>query len=257
MRPTFVTSQHIRSKYDVSGPTLIRWANAGKVRVVRGSEVGRRLYHEGDIARAIGIDPNVDYEDHPKTPEVKKTTIIYARVSSPHQKEDLERQSEALRDACRDPASPAFSGSDDPSVVTDIASGLNWKRKGLSSILASAHNGTVEKVVVAHRDRLARIGVELIEWFLKEFGVKLVVLDSSSTTDEASELRDDLLAITTFFVARHNGLRAGENRRTRKAKEERNLLHQDQEDGDSGKVCIEPLHQDQTPSRRKAEKGVK
>lgn len=252
MRPTFVTSKHIREKYDVSGPTLIRWADTGKVRFVRATDVGRRLYHEGDVAKFMGIDP-ADQEE-PKVPEIPRATVLYARVSSPHQKEDLNRQSETLKDASRDTSSPAHSATD-PELVTDVASGLNWKRRGLRSILDRASSGGIEKVVVAHKDRLARIGVELIEWYFKKFNVQLVVLDKSPDSDEPSELRDDLLAITTFFVAKNNGLRSAENRRRRTAKGKEQVLSENQEDGSNEtQVRSNPRNKDQVRTSKQSTK---
>jgi DNA invertase Pin-like site-specific DNA recombinase len=45
-------------------------------------------------------------------------------------------------------------------VVKDIGSGLNFKRKGLRSILEQVFSGMVQEVVVAHTDRLCRYGAE-------------------------------------------------------------------------------------------------
>ena len=65
-------------------------------------------------------------------------------------------------------------------VVEDIGSGINFKRRGLCSLLERVVCGSVSEVVVAHRDRLSRFGFELFEWIFKRFGVKLVVLDQAS-----------------------------------------------------------------------------
>jgi hypothetical protein len=71
---------------------------------------------------------------------------------------------------------------------------------------------------VAHRDRLARIGVELLEWLFQRHDSKLVVLDGTEERQsETDELRDDLLAVVTFFVARNNGRRSAANRKRRAA----------------------------------------
>jgi predicted site-specific integrase-resolvase len=108
----------------------------------------------------------------------------------------------------------------DARIIKDIGSGLNWKRPGLGSLLEQVHQGNVKEVVVTYKDRLCRFGSEILEWIFKKSNVKLLVLSSSSDQkDITRELSDDLLAITTVFVARNNGLRAGHFRRERKAKE--------------------------------------
>jgi hypothetical protein len=80
-----------------------------------------------------------------------RENVIYARVSSAKQKADLVRQVDFLRH--RFP---------NHKVVTDVGSGVNFKRKGTQPFDASSA-GLVGEIVVAHRDRLARIGYGLLE----------------------------------------------------------------------------------------------
>jgi predicted site-specific integrase-resolvase len=137
----------------------------------------------------------------------KRKSVVYARVSSSHQKEDLDRQLQRLR--FEYPNHEMFS---------DIGSGLNWHRKGLRAILEGVYNNNIGEVVVTYRDRLCRFGFELLEWIFEKHRVKLVVLDSmpeENAEHGAGELAEDLLAITTYFVAKNNGRRAGRNRKIR------------------------------------------
>ena len=94
----------------------------------------------------------------------------------------------------------------DAEIVTDVAGGLNWQRKGLLSILERLHRGDKLDVVVAHRDRLARFGFELIEWLVVQNGGAVLVLNQSDASPE-SELIEDLLAILHTFSCRMHGLR--------------------------------------------------
>ena len=94
----------------------------------------------------------------------------------------------------------------DAEIVTDVAGGLNWQRKGLLSILERLHRGDKLDVVVAHRDRLARFGFELIEWLVQQNGGRVVVLNQPDASPE-SELTEDLLAILHRFSCRMHGLR--------------------------------------------------
>ena len=88
----------------------------------------------------------------------------------------------------------------------DVGSGLNFRRKGLISLLERIHKGDKLSVVVAYRDRLARFGTELIETLLKRNGGELVVLNQRDLSSE-EELTADLIAILTVFGARVYGLR--------------------------------------------------
>ena len=90
-------------------------------------------------------------------------------------------------------------------IVQDTGGGLDWKRKGLVSLLERLHRGDKLRVVVAHRDRLARFGFELIQWLAERNGGGIVVLDNVEHSPE-QELTEDILAILHTFSGRLHGL---------------------------------------------------
>lgn len=139
------------------------------------------------------------------------TRILYARVSSRHQKDDLGRQKQHLLSICPD-----------AEFISDIGSGLNFKRKGLRSILERLMQGDKLELVVAHKDRLARFGFDLIEYLVKYNGGTIVVLEQVVHSPE-QELVQDILNILTVFSARVNGLR----RYRREIKEDQTLPNSD------------------------------
>ena len=91
-------------------------------------------------------------------------------------------------------------------IVCDIGSGLNFKRKGLRSILERLLCGDVIEIVVAHRDRLARFGFDFIQLITERNGGKIMVLDGTSHSPE-EELTKDLLTILHVFSCRMRRLR--------------------------------------------------
>jgi hypothetical protein len=92
-------------------------------------------------------------------------------------------------------------------IIKDVGSGINWKRKGLITILQGTFQGRIKEVVVAHRDRLTRFGYELLDYIFKYHRVKLVVLDEGIYKSPEQELAEDLLAITHIFSCRQMGKR--------------------------------------------------
>jgi putative resolvase len=152
-----------------------------------------RLFDISSIDQSISIS-KVKIKEDPKI-------ILYSRVSSSKQQDDLKRQQEYLRNNLSD----KYPGSGYVEV-SDIGSGINFKRPGLLRVLGSVKKGDVSTLVVASKDRLARFGFELIEWLCTEFGTKIVVLDSEDTTPEA-ELGKDLMAIVQVYCCRWNGMR--------------------------------------------------
>lgn len=121
--------------------------------------------------------------------------VCYCRVSSYKQKDDLDRQI-------------AFMLEKYPQaeIIKDIGSGLNFKRKGLKTLLERAMRGEQLTVVVAHRDRLARFGSELIRFVIEHNAGQLVVLSEDHLSPEV-ELTRDLLNIIHVFSCRMHGLR--------------------------------------------------
>ena len=91
-------------------------------------------------------------------------------------------------------------------VITDIGSGLNFKRKGLLRMVDDVMRGTVKEIVVSHRDRLCRFAFELIEHLCRRNGTRLVVKDQEIHSAE-QELSEDLMAIVHVFSCRHHGMR--------------------------------------------------
>jgi putative resolvase len=204
----YLTPATVIGTYGVGRQTLARWHAKGKLRAVT-TPGGKHLYHSGDVEKLFH---SRDPADTATRPPPSKEVLLYARVSSEHQRGDLGRQIDDLKRAF-----PSHSH-----VYQDVSSGLNWKRPGLVALLERVHKGGVGEVVVAHRDRLARFGVELIEWILRKADAKLVVLGQQDRSgehhdpDPQQELSDDLISIVTVFVAKHNGRRSADNRRKRK-----------------------------------------
>jgi predicted site-specific integrase-resolvase len=175
---------------------LRKWDQDGHIKAIR-TPGGMRLFDISSIDPIINISRIKKKED--------PCVILYSRVSSHKQKDDLERQREFLKQNLPD----KYSGST-INNMSDVGSGINFKRPGLLQILGLVKEGKVSTVVVASRDRLARFGFELIEWMCTEFGTQILVLDSQDTTPE-SELGEDLMAIVQVYCCRWNGRRRYKN----------------------------------------------
>jgi predicted site-specific integrase-resolvase len=105
-------------------------------------------------------------------------------------------------------------------IIKDYGSGINFKRKGLQTLLERVMLGDKLRIIVAHRDRLARFGGEIIQFLVEQNGGEVVVLDKTVYSPE-EELRADLLAILHVFSCRMHGLR----RYRDQIKEDRNFSH--------------------------------
>ena len=140
----------------------------------------------------------------------KKEKICYCRVSSQKQKEDLDRQINLMKYLY-----PSHR------IISDIGSGLNFKRKGLVEIINLGIKNELEELVIAYKDRLVRFGYELIEDILKNHSnANIKILNKSEEKTPTEELTEDILAIMNVYVAKVNGLRKYEKKLTELVKKE-------------------------------------
>ena len=121
---------------------------------------------------------------------------IYARVSSSENKDNLERQKERLVSYCN------AKGYKVSKIITEIGSGLNDERKKLESILMDK---SINLIVVEHKDRLARFGLNYIQKLLELDNRKIEIINPQ--TNDEDDLMQDFVSIITSFTARLYGRR--------------------------------------------------
>ena len=176
--------------------TLKRWIYSGKIRAVK-TPTGRWMIPESEIEGIIGGKEEVK--------EVR--AVIYARVSSSDQKSDLERQIEYLTQYC------TAKGYRVVDVLSDVASGLKANRRGLMKLFNYVVNKQVDIVVVTYKDRLTRFGFEYLEYFFRQYGVRIEVVYGEEPRDAYQELVEDLMAIITSFAGKLYGMRSHKKKR--------------------------------------------
>jgi len=182
----------VAKRLGVSTMTVRRWVKAGKIKAY---QIGREFrIPESEVLRLL----------EGKLPD---KVVIYARVSSRDQKEDLERQVEYLKNYC------SAKGYHVAKILTDISSGLNENRMGLKKLFKLVESGDIIKVVITYRDRLTRFGFRYLEQYFNSHGVEIeVIFDDEEKTPE-KELVEDLLAIVTSFAGKLYGMRSHKKKR--------------------------------------------
>jgi predicted site-specific integrase-resolvase len=178
----------------VSITTLRRWEAEGKL-IPERTVAGHRRY---DLAK---LKPELLHA----APDAR-CTLAYARVSSPDQKDDLERQKQVLALYC---AKQGWTFE----VVSDLGSGMNYHKKGLKQLLDGIVEGRVGRLVLTHKDRLLRFGAELVFAICEAKGVEVVILNQGEETAFEEDLAEDVLEIITVFSARLYGSRSRKNQK--------------------------------------------
>ena len=173
----------------VSVKTLQRWDRDGKLKPASRTPGNRRLYTQEQLNTLLH-----------RQPAEQRVTVAYLRVSSQAQKPDLANQRKALEQFCIAKGLPVDEW------LTEIGGGLNFKRPKFLALVDRILQGEIGTLVIAHKDRLARFGYDLLMQLCESQGCQLVVLNTESLSPK-QEMVQDLMTITHCFSARLYGLR--------------------------------------------------
>ena len=181
-----VTRKEVLKHLHVHYQTLRNMVSRNDIQVVR---LGNKYLYNLD---KYLLDNNI--KDSLKLPQIK---ICYCRVSSRKQSEDLQRQIEYMKRKY-----PTHK------IISDIGSGLNYKRKGLSNIIDLAITGQISELVIAYKDRLVRFGYEILEDIIQKYSNgKIIITNKKEEQTPTEELVKDVISIMNIYVAKINGLR--------------------------------------------------
>lgn len=167
--------------------TIRRWEREGKLQSKR-LPSGHRYFDESDINRILSY------------PHEKRLTVVYCRVSSAGQRGDLASQVEAMEIYCRAAGIPVDEW------IQEIGGGMNFKRKKFLGLVDRLLRGEIEKLLVAHKDRLMRFGFDLLQHLAVHHGCEFVMVNQESLSPQ-QEMVEDLLSIVHTFSCRLYGMR--------------------------------------------------
>ncbi len=170
-----------------SPSTVRRWDRDGTLPAKRTAS-GERYYDESDIKKALGI-------------QISDTKIVvYCRVSSANQKDDLASQIKAMEHFC------LGAGIAVDEWLEEIGGGMNFKRKKFLDLMTRIGTGEIKRLIIAHKDRLSRFGFDYFEHYATSNGCEIIVANQQSLSPE-QEMIEDLLSIVDCFSSRLYGLR--------------------------------------------------
>ncbi len=132
-------------------------------------------YSKKGLVKRRKIGMHYDYDDESVyqllNKDRKRKTYLYARVSTRKQKKALESQIQLLKSWTLDNGYPIHG------VYSDIASGIDFdKRKEFFQLLADVLDYKVERIVLAYKDRLARVGFSFFHKLFQQFGTEILIL---------------------------------------------------------------------------------
>ena len=177
----------------VSVKTLQRWDRDGILKANR-TPTDRRYYTYDQYLQFKGIQIENDIRD----------TVIYARVSTRNQKDDLQNQVEFLKQFCN------AKGIIVNQCIEDFGSGLNYNRKKWNKLLDEVMANKIKTIVISNKDRFIRFGYDWFEKFCEKFNTKIIIVNNE-TLSPNEELVQDIISILHVFSCRLYGLRKYKN----------------------------------------------
>lgn len=167
---------------NISRQTLVKYVKNGDIRVVM--QTNKQYdYNEEDVYRKAGLSEN-------------RVNVVYARVSTPKQKKDLENQAETLINYCN------ANGVKVDKVYKDIASGMNFDRKQFRSMLEDVLNYRISSIYITYKDRFSRISFDMFERLFLEYNCKIIVINKIESTaeDDEKEVFSDIISMLHCFA---------------------------------------------------------
>lgn len=173
----------------VSVKTLQRWDREDILKAKR-TPTDRRYYTYDQYLEFKGIS-NITTD---------RKIVIYTRVSTNGQKDDLKNQVEFLLNFT------SSKGMIVDETIEDIGSGLNYNRKKWNKLIEECMENKIDTIIITHKDRFIRFGYDWFERFLGKFNVKIIVVNNELLSPQ-EELVQDIISILHVFSYRIYGLR--------------------------------------------------
>ena len=177
----------------VSVKTLQRWDRDGILKANR-TPTDRRYYTYDQYLQFKGIQTENDIRD----------IVIYARVSTKNQKDDLQNQVDFLKQFCN------AKGIIVNQCIEDFGSGLNYNRKKWNKLLDDVMGNRIKTIVITNKDRFIRFGYDWFEKFCEKFNTKIIIVNNE-TLSPNEELVQDIISILHVFGCRLYELRKYKN----------------------------------------------
>ena len=221
---------------NVSVLTLQRWDNTGKLKAHR-TPTNRRYYTYEQYQKYMGITNS------------SKKTVIYTRVSTSNQKDDLKNQVEFLRQYAN------AKGIIVDTVIEDYGSGLNYNRKQWNKLIDECMTNEIGTIIITHKDRFIRFGFDWFEKFLNKFGVKFIIVNNESLSPQ-EELVQDIISILHVFSCRIYGLRKYKKKIKEDIEVEKSIQNRDKANTKADRYYVSVIVDIDAPIIKNTNKGI-
>ena len=172
----------------VSVKTLQRWDREGILKAYR-TPTNRRYYTYDQYLKFKGGN----LQDGRKI-------VVYARVSTRNQQDDLDSQVKFLLNYCN------AKGMIVDECIEEFGSGLNDNRKKWNKLLEEVMEQKIKTIIVTHKDSFIRFGFDWFEKLCLKYDTQILIVKNEKLSPQ-EELVQDIVSILHVFSCRLYGLR--------------------------------------------------
>ena len=182
-----LSSKEVANLCGVTIHTVCMWRKEGRLPFMKIND--RVILHKIEDVEKL-LNKKIFSEENAK----KRKNIIYARVSTSKQKDDLKKQIQILNDFCNS------NGIIIDEIFAEIASGINEDREEFNKIIDLVINKEIDKIYITFEDRLTRFGFKYFENLFDKFDTQIVILNNKINNESfEEELSNDLISIIHHF----------------------------------------------------------
>lgn len=173
-------AKEVRELYNISANTLSSWVKNGLIQY--------------DILPSGRYDYKRKIDKYALKENINRKNVIYSRVSTSTQKENLNRQIERLKSYC------SAKGIIIHDVYSEIASALNYNRKFYKKLLKEVTENKIDTIFLEYKDRLLRIGFDEFKYICDLFNTKIEIIDETNNDKQKQqEITEDLISIIHHY----------------------------------------------------------
>ena len=197
MKAQHLSTQEVCLFLGISLSTFYRYCKRGLLKPSFFTLGGHKRFCLQQLKQTFSINNNAEL------------VVCYSRVSTHDQKKDLVTQENKLISYAQ---KLPFVSSKNITSITDLGSGLNYKKKGLKQLISLILMGKVQTLILNHKDRLLRFGSELIFSLCEFKRVNVIILEEKKEITFEEELSLDVIELMTVFCAKLYGKRSHKNK---------------------------------------------
>ena len=163
---------------NISRATLYNYTKDGRIKATL-LENGYYDYDEDSVFKIIKKDSRIN--------------VIYARVSTYKQKNDLQNQIDKINHFC------IQNNINIQEIYSDIHSGIDLDRPHFSKLIDDVINHKIKNIYISHKDRLTRLSFKTIKFLFEKYGTTIIEINTDFSKSNDNEIFEELISLMHIF----------------------------------------------------------